>query len=175
MYVANTSDKDVSIPIGTFLCGSGKGTFALNTQGSFNPDCHHMYTINNCNDFVCTTKMGRVVDLVADQRSNNPETKFADHTMKDFASKEKDAFSITQDHEIYFILAFASDDSSGQKQHLSQMNLAGMLPATTFESSHSVVATWAVKWAPQGLSLVRPMVLFKQSCDLPAGKALPLM
>ena len=25
MYVANASDKDVSIPIGTFLCGYGKG------------------------------------------------------------------------------------------------------------------------------------------------------
>ena len=119
--------------------------------------------------------MVRVVDLVADQRFNDPEAKIADHSMKDIASKEKCAFGITQDHEIYFIPAFASDDPSGQKQHLSQMNLAGKLPANTFESSHCVVATWAVKWAPQGLSPVRPMVLFTQSCDLPAGKALSLM
>ena len=134
-----------------------------------------MFTIKTCNDFVFTTKMVRVVDLVADQRYNNPEAKIADHSMFDIASKEKDAFGITQDHEIYFIPAFTSDDPSGQKQHLSQMSLAGKLPANTFGSSHCVVATWAVKWAPQGLSPVRPMVLFTQSCDLPAGKALSLM
>ena len=95
--------------------------------------------------------------------------------MKGIARKEKDALSITQDHEIYIMPAFASDDPSGQKQHLSQMNLGGKLPATPFESSHCVVATWAAKWAPQGLSPVRPMVLFTQSCDLPAGKALSLI
>ena len=41
VYVANTGDKDVVLPVGTFLCGSGKGRFARNTNGSFNPDCHH--------------------------------------------------------------------------------------------------------------------------------------
>ena len=95
--------------------------------------------------------------------------------MKDIGGKEKDAFGITQDHGVYFIPTFASDDPSGQKQHLSQINLAGKLPANAFESSHCVVATWAVKWALQGLSPVRPMVLFTQACDLPAGKALSLM
>ena len=79
VYVANTGDKDVSVPIGTFLCGYGKGTFARNTQGSFNPDCHHMFTINTCNEFVFTTKMVRVVDLVADQRWKDLEAKIADH------------------------------------------------------------------------------------------------
>ena len=119
--------------------------------------------------------MARVVEVVANQRAINSEAKIAYHSMFDVASKEKDAFGIKQDHEIYFIPAFASDDPLGRKQHLSQMNLAGKLPANTFESSHCVVATWAVKWAPQGLSPVRPMVLFTQACDLPAGKDLSLM
>ena len=175
VYVANTGDKALIIPVGAFLCGYGKGVFARNRNGSFNPDCHHMFTIKTCNDFVFTAKMVRVVDLVADQRSNMPEATIAYHSMKDMASKKKDAFGIKQDHEIYFIPSFASGDPSGQRQHLSQMALPGKLPANTFESSHCVVATWAVKWAPQGLSPVRPMVLFTQSCDLPAGKALSLM
>ena len=81
VYVANTSDKDVSIPIGTFLCVYGKGAFARNIHGSFNPDCHHMFTINTCNDFVFKTKMVRVVDLVADHRSKDPEAKIGDHSM----------------------------------------------------------------------------------------------
>ena len=73
VYVANTGDKDVTIPVGTFLCGYGKGRFAANNNGSFNPDCHHMYNIKTCDDFVFTTKMTTVKEVVAEQRSNNPE------------------------------------------------------------------------------------------------------
>jgi hypothetical protein len=175
VYVANTGDKDVTIPVGTFLCGYGKGRFARNINGSFNPDCHHMYTIKTCDDFVFTSKIAAVKDVVADQRSNNPEAKIAYHSMFDIASKDKDAFGVKQDHEVFFIPAFSSDEDGGQSQQITQGTLAGKLPANTFESSHCVVQTWGVKWGPQGLSPVRPLVLFKQSCDLPAGKALSLM
>ena len=175
VYVANTGDKDVTIPVGTFLCGYGKGRFARNINGSFNPDCHHMYTIKTCDDFVFTSKIAAVKDVVAEQRSNNPEAKIAYHSMFDIASKDKDAFGVKQDHEVFFIPAFSSNEDGGQSQQITQGTLAGKLPANTFESSHCVVQTWGVKWGPLGLAPVRPLVLFKQSCDLPAGKALSLM
>ena len=57
VYVVNTGDKDVTIPFGTFLCGYGKGVFARNINGSFNPDCHHMFHIKTCNDFVFTAQI----------------------------------------------------------------------------------------------------------------------
>jgi hypothetical protein len=175
VYVANTGDKDVTIKVGTLLCGYGKGRFARNKHGSFNPDCHHMYNIKTCDDFVFTTKMTTVKEVVAEQRSNNLEAKIAYHSMFDLASKDKDAFGVKQDHEIFFIPAFASEEEGGQNQPITQGTLAGKLPANTFESSHCVVQTWVVKWGPQGLGPVRPLVLFKQSCDLPAGKAVSLM
>jgi len=34
VYVANTGDKDVTIKVGTLLCGYGKGRFARNKHGS---------------------------------------------------------------------------------------------------------------------------------------------
>ena len=95
--------------------------------------------------------------------------------MFDISSKEKDGFGVKQEHQILFIPAFSSGEEGGQNQQITQVTLAGKLPANTFESSHCVVQTWAVKWSPQGLSPVRPLVLFTQSCDLPAGKALSLM
>ena len=175
VYVANTGDKDVTIPFGTFLCGYGKGVFARNTNGSFNPDCYHMFTLKTCNDFVFTSKIARVVEVVANQRSSNPEAKIAYHSMFDIASKDKDAFGVKQEHDLFFILAFSSEEEGGQNQPITQITLAGKLPANTFESSQCVVQTRGVEWGPLGLSPVRPLVLLKQSCDLPAGKALSLM
>ena len=175
VYVANTGDKDVTIPVGTFLCGYGKGRFGRNQNGSFNPDCHQMYNIKTCDDFVFTSKMITVKEVVAEQRSNNPEAKIAYHSIFDIASKDKDAFGVKLEHEIFFVPAFSSDEEGGQNQPITQTTLAGKLPANTFVSSHCVVQSWGVKWSPQGLSPVRPLVLFKQSCDLPAGKAVSLM
>ena len=175
LNVANTGDKDVTIPVGTFLCGYGKGRFGSNTNGSFNPDCHHMYNIKTCDDFVFTTKITTVKEVVAEQRSNHPEAMIAYHSMFDIASKDKDAFGVKQDHEVFFIPAFFSNEEGGQSQQITQATLAGKLPANTFESSHCVVQTWGVKWGPLGLTPIRPQVMFKQSCDLPAGKALCFM
>ena len=135
-----------------------------------------MYNIKTCDDFVFTTKMTTVKEVVAaEQRSGNLEAKIAFHSMFDLASKDKDAFGVKQDHEIFFIPAFASEEEGGQNQRITQGTLAGKLPANAFENSHWVVATWSVKWSPQGLGPVRPLVLFKKSYDLPAGKALCLM
>ena len=178
VYVANTGDADVSIPVGTFLCGYGRGKFDRNTKGNLNPDCHHMFKIKTCDDLLqlsLQTKMVTVKEVVAEQRAKNPEAKIAYHSMFDIASTDKDAFGVKQEHEIFFIPAFASEEEGGQNQPITQGTLAGKLPANTFESSHCVVQTWVVKWGPQGLGPVRPLVLFKQSCDLPAGKALSLM
>ena len=135
-----------------------------------------MYNIKTCDDFVFTTKMTTVKEAVAEQRSNNLEAEIAYHSMFDIASTDKDAFGVKLEHEVFFIPAFTSDDEEGgQSQPITQGTLAGKLPANTFENSHCVVATWSVKWSPQGLGPVRPLVLFKKSGDLPAGKALSLI
>ena len=119
--------------------------------------------------------MVTVKEVVAEQRAKNPEAKIAYHSMFDIASTDKDAFGVKLEHEVFFIPAFTSGEEGGQSQSITQSTLAGKLPANTFESSHCVVQTWGVKWGPQGLGPVRPLVLFKKSCDLPAGKALSLM
>ena len=83
------------------------------------------------------------------------------------------SFGVKQLHQIFIIPAFADDGP--QTQAITQSTLARKLPPNTFESSRCVVQTWAVKWSPQGLAHGRPLVLFQQSCDIPAGKALSLM
>ena len=75
VYVANTGKTDVSIPVGTFLCGYGIGKFDRNTKGNFNPDCHLMFKIKTCDDFVFTSKMVTVKEVVAAVEWNSKLTK----------------------------------------------------------------------------------------------------
>ena len=176
VYVVNTGDADVSIPVGALLCGYGRGKFDRNDGGRFNPDCHSMFKIQTCDDLVVhKEKMITVKEMMQAQRITYPQAKIAYHSVFEDASTDKDAFGVKLEHEVFFIPAFTSDGDGGKSQPITQSTLAGKLPANTFENSHCVVATWSVKWSPQGLGPVRPLVLFKTSFDLPAGKALSLM
>ena len=175
-YVVNTGDADVSIPVGALLCGYGRGKFDRNGRGKFNPDCHSMFKIKTCDDLVVhKDKIATVKEMMQAQRTTDPKAKIAYHSVFEVASTDKeDAFGVKLEHEIFFILGLTSDHNGGQSQPINQNTLVGKLPANTFESSHCVVATWAVKWSPQGMGPVRPLVIFKKTCDIPAGNALSL-
>ena len=80
-----------------------------------------MHNIKTCDDFVFTSKLTTVKEVMLEQRSNNPEAKIAYHSMFDIASKDRDAFGVKQDHEIFFIPAFSSDEEGGTEP----ANLAG--------------------------------------------------
>ena len=169
VYVVNTGDADVSIPVGALLCGYGRGKFDRNTVGKFNPDYHFMFRIKTCDDFVYREKMMTVKEVMAEQRAKDPQAKITDHSVFDIASTDKDAFGVKLEHEVFVIPGLTSDDEGGQSQPINQNTLAGKLPTKTFENSHCVLATWSVKWSPQGLGPVRPLALFKKSCDPPDG------
>ena len=79
-----------------------------------------------------------------------------------------------QEIEVFFPLAGSSAGEGGKSEPVSQTSIAGLLPPTVFDGSHCAVKVWAVKWAPNGLLPVRPMVFFKMHCDIPAGQALSL-
>ena len=135
-----------------------------------------MFKIKTCDDLVVHTyKIATVQEMMQAQRTTYPQAKIAYHSVFEVASTDKDALGVKLEHEVYFIPAFTGDDDGAQSQQINQGTLAGKLPANIFDNSHCVVATWAVKWSVQGLGPIRPLVIFKKACDLPAGKALSLM
>ena len=174
IYVANTGDQPMRVPAGAFVCGFGKGKCDRNRNGNFNPDCHHMFHLKTCEDMVYTSKMLPVKDVVREQRAKNPEAKIAYHSMSEIPSKDKMSFGVKQEHEIFFIPACSSAGEGGKSEPVSQTSIAGLLPPTVFDGSHCAVKVWAVKWGPIGLTPIRPVVLFKMHCDIPAGQALSL-
>ena len=162
-------------PVGSFLCGYGKGKLDRNTNENFSPDCHHMYHFKTCEDMVTySSKLLPVKDVVGEQRVKNPEANIAYHSISEIPSKDKLSFGVKQEHEVFFIPACSSAGEGGKSEPVSQTSIAGLLPPTVFDGSHCAVNVWAVKWAPNGLVLVRPMVFFKMHCDIPAGQALSL-
>ena len=173
IYVVNTGDQPMSAPTGAFLCGFGKGKFDRNTNGNFNPDCHHRFHLKTCEDMVVyNSKMLPVKDVVGEQRVKNPDANIAYHSMSEIPSKDKMSFGVKQEHEVFFIPACSSADEAGKSQPVSQSYVAVLLPPTVFDGSHCAVKAWAVKWGPIGLTPIRPVVLFKMQCDIPAGQAL---
>ena len=75
---------------------------------------------------------------------------------------------------IIVIFVCNSPDEGGKRQPVSQGSVVGLCPPIVFDGSPCAVKVWAVKWAPNGLGPVRPMVFFKMHCDIPAGQALSL-
>ena len=173
IYIVNTGDQTVSIPVGTLLCGYGKGKFDTNTNGNFNPDCHHMYHLKTCEQMVVHNwKMQPLKDVIEEQRVRDPEVKLAYHSMSEIASKDKLSFGVKQEIEVFFAPAGSSAGEGGEPA--SQTSIAGLLPPTVFDGSHCAMKVWAVKWALNGLAPIRPMVFTKMQCDIPAGQALSL-
>ena len=178
-FVVNKTDKEIKISVGMLLCGFGKGKFDRNSEtsgGKFDPECHHMFTIQTCDDLVFTTKLEAVKDVVHDQKVKDPEAKLSYHSMFEVAGTDKKSFGVKQEHEVFFIPALSGDGNDGDAgKVINQGSAAAVLPSTSFDGSRCLAKAWAVKWATIGLMPIRPQVLFKQSCDLRAGQALPLL
>ena len=96
--------------------------------------------------------------------------------MFEVAGTDKKSFCVKPEHAVFFIPALSGDGNDGDAgKVINQGSVGAVLPSTSFDGSHCLVKAWAVKWAAIGLMPIRPLVLFKQSCDLPAGQALSLL
>ena len=101
IYVVNKTDQTRRIPVGSVLCGYGKGKFARNTNGNFNPDCDHMYHLKTCDDLVMhSNRLLQLKAVVAEQRKRNPEARLAYHSISEIQSKDKLPFGVKQEIEV---------------------------------------------------------------------------
>ena len=94
--------------------------------------------------------------------------------MFEVPGKDPGALGIKQEHEVFCMPSFTTEDEAAQNRAITQATLAGTPLASAFEGSHCVVRTWGVKWGPLGLTPVRPVAILTKSCTIPAGQALSL-
>ena len=110
VYVVNTGDADVSIPVGAVLCGYGKGRFDRIRVGmDFLPARHPVFEIKTCDDLVVYGGATFTVkEVMRAKRITYPEAEIAYHSVFEVASTDTDAFGVKLKHEVFFIPAFSS-------------------------------------------------------------------
>ena len=132
-----------------------------------------MFQLQTCDDYVHTTKVVTLKQLLSDQKQVDPTVKVAYHTTFDIAGVDKLAFGIKTDHEIYFVSSL-TDSNAADKDAVTQTTIGAMIPPEGWLSMAHCKLIWAVKWGTLGLTPIRPLVIFAQSCELQGGKAFKL-
>ena len=80
-------------------------------------------------------------------------------------------FELTTQHNVYFVPTLVD----GEAPVKTQMAIGSLVPRSVWESNPAVmIVAWAVKWAANGLSPMRPLVVAMADIVLPPGRALAL-
>lgn len=182
-YLVNTStDSDKDIPAGSIIAGFGRGKFKLEQQNQeLCDDSCVKFIIDSPQTLVHFNNEVMAVKMVVDQRrKTDPLAKISYHTMEESAGEEQElgAFTIHQDHLVIFqpgAQQLDANDGEHVQDHRkpTQGFAASLIPQQRW-STHATDVIWSVKWAVNGLTPVRPLVLMTVDVTLPPGKALEL-
>ena len=117
-------------------------------------------------------KVQLLIDVVNERRKVEPSCKVAYHDMGMDNDDMPGSFTLTLKHRIYFVpLAQTEDDEQGR---LNQMSVGASVPRSTWENSKLCSIKWAAKWAVNGLTPVRPLVVTNNELSLGAGRAIAI-
>ena len=103
-------------------------------------------------------------DVMAEQWEMHPDAKVAYHTLKLDETAAK-SFTLTPSHSVSYVPA-AQDENT----KISLQNIANKENASVWET-HCMSIIWQVRWAPRGLSPVKPMVRLNAEVALKPGEA----
>lgn len=175
-YIVNGTAELKELTPGMVLAGFGKGKFKLNGQGeNLNDEACVSFTLETSSASIYhNNELTTVKEVVMQKRATEPLCKVAYHEMTEVSGEvsEVGAFSLKPIHQVYFLPAAASADESAQPG-LTQAMVANAIP-NKFWVGHTTDIVWATKWAINGLTPVRPMVLVTKLASIPAGKVLEL-
>ena len=170
VYLLNTSSAEVMLPQGSVIAGFGKGKFKIDATEA--ADKIHLFQLEGSQEEVYhNNKTQRLLDTVNDRRKQEPNCKIAYHDMVVDENSDPGAFVLNIKHKIFFVPGVASEgDEEGGK--LSQMSLAASVPQSVWSNCEICSIKWATKWAINGLTPIRPLVILDGDLQLGAGRAI---
>ena len=114
-------------------------------------------------------KMQTVRDVVLERRKTEPNCKVAYHEMHEADDSAPGSFTLDQKFQVYFI---PDPTTPVEKEQPVQMSAGMLVPKEAWASSSSCDIVWGTKWAINGLTPVRPLVVMKVDAKILPGRVL---
>ena len=114
-------------------------------------------------------KMQTVRDVVLERRKTEPNCKVAYHEMHEADDSAPGSFTLEQKYQVYFI---PDPTTPVEKEQPVQMSAGMLVPKEAWASSSSCDIVWGTKWAINGLTPVRPLVVMKVDAKILPGRVL---
>ncbi len=143
-----------------------------------NPQIHVPYSLekNGADSLVFFNNLlTPLFSVIENQRKEDPtKAKIAYHDLAEAPTATRPGdFTVSQKHCVVFNVEKGSLAVKAEEDgnlHVSQSHIGNLIPAMDWDNEVTGLV-FIVKWAPQGLSPVRPVVALLKSISLPAGKA----
>ena len=115
--------------------------------------------------------MVTVEKAVMDKRREDPLAHLAYHKITETLT----GLSIERKFDIWMCPYLAEEGGDKGKEKVVQMSLGALIPAKTWNAAAHTMIAWMVKWSVLGLTPVRPLVILKDTVNIPAGRAFQLL
>ena len=69
----------------------------------------------------------------------------------------------------------AEEGCAKGNDNVVHMSLGALIPAKAWNAAAHTMIAWMVKWSVLGLTPVRPLVILKDTVNIPAGRAFQLL
>ena len=166
IWLVNDSKGEICLPEGALLAGFGKGRFKLDVEDNI-IDKAYLFDIGSQDTLVWHgNKLQTVLEVVLERRKTDPNCGVAYHELTEASSGSVGSFSLTRKHNVYFL------PEPGSAEKPSQMSVATMIPKEKWTGADYCDIVWATKWAVNGLTPVRPIVLMTAAANIGTGRTL---
>ena len=180
-YLVNThKEQQKELLRGSVVVGFGKGKFKLNEQPEpIVQDGVPRFLLEGSSDMILhNNELTTVKDVMDAKRKTDPLAKVAYHKLVETNGEDHElgAFSLTQEHDVYFHPVGHALDADGDAQDSRKPNqnfAACLIPHKLWET-YTTAVEWAAKWAVNGLTPMRPVVVMTRDVELAPGRALEL-
>jgi len=164
MHISNPTTKEISQTAGSFVAGFGKGKFVLTPNLKEGAPEGILFELKGMDDLIfLNQQLTTVGEAIQQKRASDPTCKIAYHEMAEIEGGSAGDFAVTMKNKVYFGPE-ASDDKS-------QAGIAASIPVAHWgRAEASIAMVWSAKWGPNGLTPIRPLILFTSSVTIGPGR-----
>lgn len=165
IYIINASAAPCKLPSGYIVAGFGKGSYKQKMHGETAKDKEVSYAIGPNSLVLQGATLTNVKTMVNTKQQQDPRAQIAYYEISEAANTDDpEMFEMKNTVPLVFVptgqLKAKTETGEEGTEVLSadQVSAARLLPVAAWEQRSLCSLVWCVRWAPQGLMPVRPVV-----------------